>query len=83
MVFTYSNMAQVLALNVEKISSFCLLHLVEVSALKMLNVCFALVMVTFICFENVSLGSRAVVLNLFGTEPPLSNASPLHAPLLL
>ena len=34
-------------------------HLEEVS-FRMLSVCFALVMVTFICCENVSFGSRLV-----------------------
>ena len=37
-------MGQVIALNVDTISSFCLTHLVEVSAFKMFSVCFALVM---------------------------------------
>ena len=41
-------MGQVIALNVETIN-FCLTHLVEVSALRMLSVCHALVMMTFIC----------------------------------
>ena len=49
-----------ITLNVETINSFCLPHLVEVNAFKMLNVCFALVMVTFICCENVGFGSRMI-----------------------
>ena len=51
-------MGQVIGLNVETINSFCLPHMVEVSAVRMLCVCFALVMVTFICCENVSFGSK-------------------------
>ena len=65
MVFTYSKMGRVTALNVETISSICLLHLAEMSALRMLSVCFALVMVTFICCENVSVGFR-VIPKIFG-----------------
>ena len=65
MVFAYSKMGQVIALNVETINSFCLPHLVEMSAFRMLSVCFALVMVTFICCENVSFGSR-VIPRIFG-----------------
>ena len=65
MVFMYFKMWQVIALNVETINSFCLHHLVEVSTFSMLSVCFALVMVTFICCENVSFGSR-VILRIFG-----------------
>ena len=53
-------MGQVIALNVEIINSFCLPHLVEVSAFRMLSICFALVMVTFICCKNVSFGSRVI-----------------------
>ena len=51
-------MGQVIALNVETINSFCLSHLIEVSAFRMLSVCFALVMVTFICCENLVLGQK-------------------------
>ena len=65
MVFAYSKMGQVIALNVETINSFCLPHLVEMSAFRMLSVCFALVMVTFICCENVSFESR-VISKIFG-----------------
>ena len=54
-----------IALNVETINSFCSPHLVEVSDFRMLSVCFALVMVTFICCENVSFGSR-VIPRIFG-----------------
>ena len=65
MVFAYSKMGRVIALNVETINSFSLPHLVEVSDFGMISVCFALVMVTFICCENVSFGSR-VNLRIFG-----------------
>ena len=44
----------------ETINFFCLPHLVEVSAFRILSVCFALVIATFICFENVSFGSRVI-----------------------
>ena len=47
MVFAYFKTGRVIALNVETFNSFCLLHLVQVSAFRMLSVCFALVMVTF------------------------------------
>ena len=56
-MFIYSNMQKVLALNVEKISYFCLPHLVEMSALRMLSIHIALMMVKFMCCENVSFGS--------------------------
>ena len=55
MVFAYSKMGQVIALNVEAINSFCLPHLIEVNAFRMLSTCFASVMVMFICYENVSI----------------------------
>ena len=58
MVFVYSKKGQVIALNVETINSFCLPHLVEASAFRMLSVCFTLLMVMFICCENVSFGYR-------------------------
>ena len=58
-------MGRVIALNVETVNSFCLPHLVEVSAFRMLSVCFALVMVTFISCQNVSFGSR-VISKIFG-----------------
>ena len=53
-------MGQVIALNVEMINSFYLTHLLEVSACRMLIICFALAMVTFICCENVSFGLRVI-----------------------
>ena len=53
-------MGRVITLNVNMISSFCLPKLVEVSAFRMLSVCFTLVMVMFICCENVSFGSRVI-----------------------
>ena len=59
-VFAYSKKGRVIALNVEIINSFCLPHLVEVSAYRMLSVCFALVMMTFISCENVCFGSRLI-----------------------
>ena len=65
MIFAYSKMGQLIALNVETFNCFCLLHLVEVSAFRMLSICFALVMVMFIRFENVSFGSR-VIPRMFG-----------------
>ena len=61
MVFAYSKMEQVIALNVETINFFCLPHFVEVSGFSMLSICFALLMVTFTCCENVSLGSRMMI----------------------
>ena len=42
------------------ISSFCLQHLLEVSAFGMLSFRFILVMVTFMCCENVSFGSSVI-----------------------
>ena len=60
MVFAYSKIGQVVALNVETISFFCLPYFVEVSALRMLSVCFVLVIMTFICCENVSFGSKLI-----------------------
>ena len=56
MAFAYSKMGPVPALNVETIKSFRLPHLVEVSAFKMLSVCFVLELVTFICCKNVIFG---------------------------
>ena len=41
-------------------SSFCLLHLVEVSALRILSVCFALMMMMYMCCENVSFDLRVI-----------------------
>ena len=60
MVFAYSKMGQVIALNAEKINSFCLPYWVEVSAFKMLGICFALVMMTFICYKNVSFRTTVI-----------------------
>ena len=50
-------MGQVIALNEETMNFFYLPHLVEVSVFRMLKRLFALVMVTFICGENVGFGS--------------------------
>ena len=60
MVFAYSKMGRMMALNIETISSFSLPHLLEVSGFRMLSVCFALVMVMFIYCENVSFGLRVI-----------------------
>ena len=60
MVFVYYKMGQVIASNLETINSFCLSHVVEVSAFRMLSIFFALVMVTFMCCEKVSFGSRVI-----------------------
>ena len=49
-----------IALNVEMISLFCLLFLVEASGLRMLRVCFALMAVRFTYCENVSFGSNVI-----------------------
>ena len=49
-----------IALNVEMISSSCLPHLVEASALRMLSVCYALMTVRFMCCENISFGSKVI-----------------------
>ena len=38
MVFAYCKMGRVIALNIETISSICLLHLVEVNAFRILSV---------------------------------------------
>ena len=65
MRFAHSKMKREMALNVETINSICLSHLIEASAFKMLSVCFALLMVTFICSKNVSFGSR-VIPKIFG-----------------
>ena len=60
MVFAYSKMGQMIALNVETIHSFCLPHVVEVSAFRMLSICFALVTMTFICSKNFGFESRVI-----------------------
>ena len=49
-----------IALNVEIISLFCVPHLFEVSALRKLSVCFALIKVRFMYCENVSFGSKLI-----------------------
>ena len=49
-----------IALNEKTTSFFCLPHLVEKSVFSMLSICFALVMVSFICCENVSFGSKVI-----------------------
>ena len=54
-----------IALNIEMLSSFCLPHLFEVSALRMLSVCFDLTTVRFMYCENVSFGSK-VIPRVFG-----------------
>ena len=56
------------ALNVERITSFCLPHLFEESALRKLSICFALMTVRFMYCENVSFGSK-VISNVFGCFP--------------
>ena len=61
MVFAYTKWA----LNVETINSFCLPHLVEVGALRMLSVCFALVILTSICCEHARFGAKLIP-NTFG-----------------
>ena len=47
------------------ITSFCLPRLFEVSALKILNVCMALITVRFLYCESVSFGSN-VIPRVFG-----------------
>ena len=47
-------------LNVEMINFFYFPHLVEVRVFRMLSVCFVLVMVMFICCENVSFRVRVI-----------------------
>ena len=42
------------------ISSFCLTHLFEVSALRILSICFALMTVRFMYCENVSFESKVI-----------------------
>ena len=65
MALAYSKMGKVMALNIETIRSFCLPHLVEVSALRMNSVHLALVMVMFMCCENVCFG-LIVIPKIFG-----------------
>ena len=47
------------------LSPFCLPHLFEVSALRMLSICFALMMVRFIYCENVSFGSKVIPMSVW------------------
>ena len=54
-----------IALHAEMISSFCLPYLFEVSVLRMLSICFVLMMVRFMYCENVSFGSK-VIPRVFG-----------------
>ena len=54
-----------IALNVKMLSSFYLPYLFEVSALRILSVCFALLTVRFMNCENVSFGSK-VIPRVFG-----------------
>ena len=55
-VFAYSKMGRVIALYVWSMISFCLPHLVDVRAVRMLRVRFALsVMILIICSEYVDL----------------------------
>ena len=49
-----------IALHVEIIRLFCLPYLFEVSALRMLSVCFNLMTVRFMYFENVDFGSKVI-----------------------
>ena len=58
-------MGRLLVLILETFSSFCLRYLVEVSALRMLKVCFTLVMMIFLCCKNVSFGF-GVIPRVFG-----------------
>ena len=65
MMFSHSKTGRVVALNLETINSLFLSRLIVVSAVRMLSVGSALVMVTFIFCENVSFGSR-VIPRVFG-----------------
>ena len=47
-----------IALNVEMLSSYCLPHLFDESALGILSVCFVSITVRFMYCENVSFGSK-------------------------
>ena len=59
-----------IALNLEMISLFCLLHLFDKSALRKLRVCFDLMTVRFVYCENVSFGSKVIskVFGCFGVD---------------
>ena len=50
-------MGRVIDLNLETIRFFCLPHLVEMCAFKILSVCFGLEMVTFIYCEKLNFES--------------------------
>ena len=65
MVETYSSMGLVMALYVAMIDSFCLPHVVDVSALSICIVLRAFVVMISMCLLYVSLGSR-VSLSMFG-----------------
>ena len=65
-VLAYSSVGRVMALYVMASVSFDLPQCVEVSALSMFSVGFALLMVFCVCFEKVSLGS-SVSLRIFGS----------------
>ena len=54
-----------IALNVEMISLFYLTHLFELSSLRILSVCFALMTMRFMYCENVNFGSK-VIPRVFG-----------------
>ena len=57
-VFTFFKMGREIALSVKMIGYFCLSHLVEVSVLRTLKICFTLLMATIIYMycKNVSFG---------------------------
>ena len=65
MMETYSSMGLVMALYVAKIVSFCVPHVVDVSALSIYIVLRAFVDVIYMCLLYVSLGSR-VSPSIFG-----------------
>ena len=49
-----------IALDVEMLSLFCLSHLFDKSALRMLSFCFASMMVRFMYCEDVSFGLKVI-----------------------
>ena len=59
MVFTRFKIVRVITINVRTVSSCWLSHFVEVSALRRLSVCTALVMVTFTCYDRTHLKNTA------------------------
>ena len=66
-MFAYFKMGRVIALNVETITVFfCLPLFLELNAFRILSVFFALVMVTFMCCQNISFGSRMISRTFFG-----------------